>query len=146
MKAMSAFLLTLALTGCSAVQFIDEHDLLVRKIVEQGTMRYIQARPETEWHTKAVRVREVAQNVKSASTNDLITLERLREIALEDLNLTPADMALAGDLFDTIAAVAEQQVQEDLSEGVLANHAATYQRVANWVIAATRYYPATLET
>lgn len=141
MKAMYAFLLTLALMGCSAAQFIDEHDLLVRKIVEQGTMRYIQARPEAEWSAKAVRVREVAENVRDASTSETITLERLREIALENLDMSPADMALAGDLFDTIAAVAEQQIQEDLSEGVTANHPATYQRIAGWAIAATRYYP-----
>lgn len=145
LKWIQVSLLSLALTACSAVQFVDENDILVRRIVEQGAMRYIQARPESEWPAKAARVREVAQEVKSASTNELITLERIREIALENLSLTPADMALAGGLFDTIAAVAEQQIEEDLSESGIADHPATYRRVADWVIVATRYYPETLD-
>lgn len=141
LKWIQIFLLASLMGGCSVVQFVDENDILVRKIVEQGTMRYIQARPEAEWGSKAARVQEVAQRVQDAAADELITLERLREIALEDLNLTPADLLLAESLFDTIAQVAEQQINEDLSEGVLADHPATYRRVAGWVIAATRYYP-----
>lgn len=145
LRSIQILSLAFLLAACSAVQFVDENDILVRKIVEQGAMRYIQARPEVEWHSKAVRVREVAQAVKSASTSEFITLEKIREIALDNLNLTPADMELAGGLFDTIAAVAEQQIQEDMTEVGVADHPATYRKVADWVIAATRYYPETLD-
>lgn len=133
--------LLLALSGCAG-QF-NSQNLAARLVVEQGSMRYIQSKPEAEWKATALRVIAAAEEARSLARGEMVTLQDLLDhfTASERLQqLTPADRQIAVAVASEIGGVYEALVTETPEAAPMYVDETTVGVIMGWVIGAAQLY------
>jgi len=128
-------------SGCAGQG--NSSNLMARLVVEQGTMRYIQAKPESEWKTTALNVIAVAEDARAFASGETVTLQDLLDyikVSEKLQDLTPADRAIAIAVAQEIAGVYEQTVPETPEGEPVYVDQTTIGKIMGWVIGAAQLY------
>lgn len=135
-------LAALALTACASTgATIERNGAAAQLIVKVAAMKYIEQANPSERGARATRIVEVVKAVGSVANGEPITLQRLAQLATEQLpaDLAPSDRMLAMALIS----VAQNELQARIGVGSLESDTLLkLTEVLAWISdAATLYAP-----
>lgn len=132
--------LALSLAGCGSTNgLVERNSTAAQLIVKVAAMKYIEQAPAEARGARAARVVSVADLVVDATKGEPITLQRLAQLAAEQLpaDLEPSDRMLAMALIS----VAQTELQNRIGVGSLESDTLLkLSEVLAWISDAARLY------